>query len=141
MKYVETKAVIAASAEQIWAVLTDAKTLVQADLGLIALDGLIAKDGRLKLRAEVSPKQVFKLKVVNYTPCHSMVWQGGMPFGLFTGRRQFTLRPAAAGTTLYMREEFTGPLSGLIWQSMPDLHPSFDRFVTGVKQLAERKAA
>jgi hypothetical protein len=36
-----------------------------------------------------------------------------------------------------MREEYTGPLLPLIWRSMPDLRPSFERFARGLKQRVE----
>ena len=36
-----------------------------------------------------------------------------------------------------MREESSGPLLPLIWRSMPDLGPSFDRFAAGLKARAE----
>jgi len=36
-----------------------------------------------------------------------------------------------------MREEYTGPLLPLIWRSMPDLGPSFQRFARGLKQRVE----
>jgi hypothetical protein len=41
-----------------------------------------------------------------------------------------------AGTALHVREEYTGPLLGLIWRST-DLGPSFGRFAQGVKRRAE----
>jgi hypothetical protein len=40
-------------------------------------------------------------------------------------------------TSFRVREEYTGPLLGLIWRSMPDLGPSFDRFARGLKLRAE----
>jgi hypothetical protein len=39
-----------------------------------------------------------------------------------------------------MREEYTGPLAGLITRSIPDLAPSFVRFAEGLKQRVERSA-
>ena len=36
-----------------------------------------------------------------------------------------------------MREEYTGPLLPLIWRSMPDLQPSFDRLARGLKARVE----
>jgi len=36
-----------------------------------------------------------------------------------------------------VREEYTGPLLGLIWRSMPDLGPSFGRFARGLKLRVE----
>lgn len=61
-----------------------------------------------------------------------------MPLGLFKGVRTFTLSPQGGGTTRFaMREEFSGPLLPLIARSMPDLGPSFEQFVAGLKQRAE----
>jgi hypothetical protein len=46
--------------------------------------------------------------------------------------------PAAGGdTAFHVREEYTGPLLGLIWRSMPDLGPSFDQFARGLKLRVE----
>jgi hypothetical protein len=36
-----------------------------------------------------------------------------------------------------VREEYTGPLISMIWKSMPDLGPSFQQFVSGLKHKAE----
>ncbi len=40
-------------------------------------------------------------------------------------------------TVFHVREEYTGPLLPLIWRSMPDLGPSFDRFAKGLKWRVE----
>jgi hypothetical protein len=39
-----------------------------------------------------------------------------------------------------MREEYTGPLAGLIGKSIPDLGPSFTQFANGLKQRVEAAA-
>jgi hypothetical protein len=36
-----------------------------------------------------------------------------------------------------MREEYTDLILPLIWKSMPDLQPSFDKFAAGLKKKAE----
>jgi hypothetical protein len=36
-----------------------------------------------------------------------------------------------------MREQYAGPLSPLIFKSIPDLGPSFQRFAAGLKRKAE----
>lgn len=141
MKSVEAEGHIAASPDQVWAVITNAQALVAAQLGITELHGPIAAGAHIRLRSAVAPKQVFRLRVTAFAPPTHMVWQGGMPLGLFTGRRSFTLTPTAGGMHLHMREVFTGPLSGLIWKSMPDLTPSFATFIAGVARLAERKHA
>jgi hypothetical protein len=67
-----------------------------------------------------------------------MVFTGGMPLGLFKGVRTYTLEPGGAGGTAFkMREEYTGPLLGMIWKSIPDLGPSFQQFANGLKARAE----
>ena len=61
-----------------------------------------------------------------------------MPLGLFKGERTCTLELDGSRVTKFaMREEFSGPLPPLIWRSMPDLGPSFDRFAAGLKARAE----
>jgi len=63
---------------------------------------------------------------------------GGMPLGLFKGKRMFTLSPQGNGTTKFnMREEYTGPLLPMLWRSIPDLGPSFNQFANGLKQRVE----
>ncbi len=44
---------------------------------------------------------------------------------------------AGGGTAFHVHEEYTGPLLGLIWRSMVDLGPSFDRFARGLKLRVE----
>ena len=68
-----------------------------------------------------------------------MTWSGGMPLGLFKGVRTFTVTPAGDGATVFhLREEYTGPLVGLMWRSMPDLGPSFEQFANGLKAWVEQ---
>jgi len=64
------------------------------------------------------------------------------PGGLFKGERTFTLAPQGDGrsTKFSMREEYKGPLLGMMWKSMPDLGPSFKQFASGLKREAESKS-
>jgi hypothetical protein len=76
--------------------------------------------------------------VTEFRPGERMTWEGGMPLGLFRGVRTFTLSPQGDATRFTVREEYTGPLLPMIWRSMPDLGPSFDKFATGLKRRAEQ---
>jgi hypothetical protein len=68
-----------------------------------------------------------------------MTWSGGMPLGLFKGVRTFTLSPQGNESTKFtVREEYTGPMLPMIWRSMPDLGPSFEKFAVGLKNRAEK---
>jgi hypothetical protein len=43
-------------------------------------------------------------------------------------------------TLFHMREEYTGPMLGMIWKQMPDLEPSFDEFAQSLKTRVEQSA-
>lgn len=130
---------IAAPPSIVWQVLTDKQVLLDGDFGITQLDGHLALGGKLVLRAAIAPKQAFKLKVTEFQPDRRMVWKGGMPFGLFSGKRTFTLNPDGAGTHFLVQEVFTGPMAGMIGKSMPDLQPSFDQFADALKHTCESR--
>jgi hypothetical protein len=54
--------------------------------------------------------------------------------------RTYAIVPEDGGRTRFtMREEYTGPLLPLVWRTIPDLQPSFDKFAAGLKARAERQ--
>jgi hypothetical protein len=69
-----------------------------------------------------------------------MQWVGGLPFGLFVGRRTFTLTPVATGTEFRMHLQMSGPLAAMILKSVGDRQPEIERFSAGLKQRAERRS-
>lgn len=128
---------IDAPPDRIWNVLTNARQLASGPFGIIRLEGEIAVGGRLRLWSSVSPNRAFPLTVVSLEKNRTMVWRGGMPFGLFIGTRSFTLVPNGAGTQFRMREVYEGPMAALIWRSMPDLGPSFAMFADALAKAVE----
>ena len=138
MRYFEATSTIAASAEAVWDVLIDGVSWPSWDSGVDAVEGRIAMGETLKIRAQAAPGRTFPVKVTSFDPPARLRFSGGMPLGLFRGVRTYELSPAAGGgTAFHVREEYTGPLLGLIWRSMPDLGPSFDRFARGLKLRVE----
>lgn len=137
MKSFEIRCMIDTTPDKVWAFLTDARALESGGLGVLRLDGTIAPGARLKVWSEASPNRAFALRVAELAPHRRMVWSGGMPLGLFTGVRTFTLTPAGRKTEFHMREEFSGLLAPLIGRSIPDLTPSFEKFAHGLRALAE----
>lgn len=136
--YFEAELAINRTAEHIWPLLTDVRLLAEGGFGIRKLEGTIALAGRLKLWSEVNPGRAFSLKVTGFGPPRLMVWEGGMPFGLFSGVRRFTLDEAPGGATLFrMREDYSGLLLKLIGKSIPDLNPSFEKFAQALKRAAE----
>jgi hypothetical protein len=84
------------------------------------------------------PCRAFPVQVTAFESLAGLRFSGAMPLGLFRGVRTYGLSPAAGGgTAFHLREEYIGPLLGLIWRSMPDLGPSFDRFARGLKLRVE----
>ncbi len=139
MKSYEAAATIDAAPAAVWAVLRDSARYTSWDSGVDRVDGSIADGGKITVHTHVSPGRAFPVKVGIDETAGTMTWSGGLPLGLFRGVRTFTLAPTADGRTGFtMREEFRGPLLGLIWRSMPDLGPSFQQFAAGLKAQAER---
>jgi uncharacterized protein YndB with AHSA1/START domain len=140
MKHYESTATIAAPPDEIWPVLVDAAAWPTWDSGVAAVEGAIAEGRKITVRSEAAPGRAFPVTVTAVETPSRLVFRGGMPLGLFRGERTYTLTPDGDGTTFRMREEYTGPLLGLIWRSMPDLQPSFDRFAAGLKRRVESGA-
>ena len=140
MKF-EVRRDIAASAERVWSIMTDAKALQNGSFGITRIEGEIKPGGKIKLWSEVNPGRAFPLKVTGWIPGRSMTWEGGMPFGLFKGVRSYTLAPAPGGVSFHLEEVYSGLLSGLITKSIPDLTPSFETFANGLKAASERTPA
>ncbi len=137
MRSYEVRRHIAAEPAVVWAALADGDRLIDADTGIQRIDGRIEPGGRFTLWSEAVPDRGFKTRVTTMEAPLRMVWEGGLPAGLFRGVRSFTLTPAAGGTDFAMREEFTGPMLPLIWRSMPDLQSSFDTFAEGLARTTE----
>lgn len=141
MKAYEATSEIQASPDAIWAILVDGANYPAWESGVVGVSGKIASGEQIKVVSSANPGRSFPVKVTEFTPGRSMTWSGGMPFGLFKGVRTFRLTPTDGGSTRFdLREEYTGPLLGLMWRSMPDLGPSFSQFARGLKARAEQSA-
>jgi hypothetical protein len=138
MKEYSASAVINASPEKIWAILTDAAKYPEWDPVAERIEGRIALGEKVTAYTKLSPGRGFSAKVTEFEPGRKMTWSGGMPLGLFTGIRTFTLVPQADGTVEFtLRETFSGPMLALIGGSIPDMTEPFKGFVAGLKQRAE----
>jgi uncharacterized protein YndB with AHSA1/START domain len=138
MRYYEATSKIAASPDAVWAVLVDGAGWPRWDSGVDGVDGRIAPGETIRIRSQAAPGRTFPVTVTAFEPPRRMTFSGGMPLGLFRGVRTFTLVPDDDGTTMFrMREEYTGPLLGLIWRTMPDLGPSFQQFADGLARRVE----
>lgn len=128
---------IDAPPERVWELLADADGYRAWNDAVISIEGPIQQGNTIELVSIVDPSRTFKLKVSEMEAPRRMVWTDGLPLGLFRGTRTYSLHPASGGTRFTMSEEFSGPLSGLIVKSIPDMTESFDRFADGLKDAAE----
>lgn len=136
MRSYEASSLIEAAPEHVWPVLTDIAAWPDWDSGVTKVDGRLALGEKLSIAVAISPGRKFPVRVVRLEAPGLMVLRGGMPLGLFTGERTYTLVPEGAGTRFTMRERYTGPLAGMISRSIPDLSPSFRQFAEGLRQRA-----
>lgn len=140
MKIVEVSRTINAPPSTVWSFLSDPQALVDADTGIERIDGQFVQGQNFVLRADITSRD-FKIMVSEFDPDKLMVWESGMPLGLFRGVRRFSLEAGGTSTYFEMREEFTGLLLPLIWKTMPNLQTSFDRFADALQELAENAAS
>lgn len=141
MKPFATKTIIRAPVERIWSILTDAAAYPSWNSTVERVVGNIAAGQKVTVYAKAAPGRAFPLQVAEFDANRRMVWSGGMPLGLFTGRRTYTLTQKSPGEVEFsMREEFSGLMAPLITRSIPDLQPSFDQFAADLKARAEAKA-
>ena len=139
MKGFATTIVIDAPAEAVWSLLTDAAGYPAWNSTVDKIDGRIARGENVTVHAKASPGRTFPLRVSVFDAPSRMVWTGGLPLGLFTGTRIFTLTPAPSGGVVFsMQERFTGLMAGLITRSIPDLQPAFDACAADLKRAAEQ---
>ena len=134
---IQAEITIAAEAEKVWSILTNPDALTQNGSGITKIEGQISKGSKFRLWSDVSPDRAFPLRVTAWDPVRRMTWSGGMPLGLFTGRRTFSVTATNESVMVSIEEVFTGPLSGLMQRVMPDLRPSFMQLLAHVKKQAE----
>jgi hypothetical protein len=132
---------IAAPAQRVWQLLADIGAWGDWNPTIVAIEGESRPGTTVNLVSTLAPKRTFKLSVDEVAPPERMVWSDGMPFGLFTGTRTYTVEPSdgtnGEGCTFHMVEEYTGPLAGLITRSIPDMNESFQQFADGLRAAAE----
>jgi hypothetical protein len=136
MKSVESETLINARSSTVWDIITDAGNYTVWDSGITRIRGELRNGGTIRIRTRTGGNRTFRLRV-RQIPGEVMTWTGGLPLGLFTGVRTFTLDPRGGMTQLRVKEEFTGPLLGLIGKDMPDMRQAFTDYVNAVKERAE----
>ncbi|MDH5327789.1 MAG: SRPBCC domain-containing protein [Gammaproteobacteria bacterium] len=138
MKSFSTTIKITAPTEKVWGILTNITEWSHWNTTIENIEGSVSNGSKVTVRAKAIPERAFSLTVSDFIPNESMVWSGGIPLGLFTGKRTYTIARDDNNATIFsMTETFTGLLAPLITRSIPDLQPTFDEFSNCLKQRAE----
>jgi uncharacterized protein YndB with AHSA1/START domain len=136
----ESTCTINAAPSTVWTILTDPRGYADWNPEIIGIDGSFALGERITARVRISSGAVRRVPMrvtALESPTH-MEWTGGMPLGLFVGRRTFTVKPVAGGSEFRLHLRMSGPLAGPIGRSVGDRQPEVDSFAAGLKARAER---
>lgn len=140
MREFRTKAIINASSDEVWKVITDIKSYPKFDPNCIKIEGDIAKGESILIMSKVRPNRVAKMRVSQIEPNEIMVWESGWPFNLFKSVRTFTVIAKDDQTTeFHMVETFDGHLFNLLSKTIPDMTEAFNSFSTGLKRFIESR--
>jgi uncharacterized protein YndB with AHSA1/START domain len=143
MKEYTTTATIDAPPEKVWAILTDAATYREWNPEIIALEGRMERGERITAQVRLGSGAIRRvpMTVTALDAPRRMEWTGGLPLGLFVGRRTFTVAPSGGGTEFRLHLEMSGLLSPMILKSVGDRQPEVDSFSSALKLHAEKLAA
>jgi hypothetical protein len=127
---------IAAKAEAIWGLLTDAKDFPRWNSTVSSIEGEIREGVTLKLRVP-NQDRTFSPKVSDVVANQRMTWSDGFA-PMFRGVRTFELKARDDGSTDFsMEERFSGAMLPLIKGSLPDFGPIFEQYANDLKREAE----
>lgn len=136
MKSLEAETLINARNSTVWEIITDARNYTVWESGITSIQGELRNGGTIRIRTRTRGNRTFRLRV-QQIPGEVMTWTGGLPLGLFRGVRTFTLSPQRGMTQLRVKEEFSGPLLGLMDKTMADTEQALTDYVNAVKERAE----
>ncbi|MGI5195690.1 SRPBCC family protein [Streptomyces sp. CA-288835] len=121
MRRISSTVYIRATADQVWAVLTDFERFHEWNPFLVEAAGRAVPGARLTLRFQLpgsGRQMVFRPTVLESEPGRLLRWRGrfGVP-GVFDGVHSFELSPRDGGTHVLQTERFSGllvPLAGSV---------------------------
>ncbi len=129
---------IAAPAAATFALLADVDNWSQWNSTILKSTGQAKVGETVTLVAKIAPDREFNLNVTHVDTPKKMVWEDGMPMGMFSGVRTYTLAELpSGGTDFCMVEVLSGTMLGMIEPELPDMRPAFEAFAVDLKKAAE----
>jgi uncharacterized protein YndB with AHSA1/START domain len=138
-----TKATIRATPETVWRVLTDTQGYAEWNPEIVGIEGRMAPNERILARVKVGNGAIrsVPLRVSAFDAPSRMEWTGGLPLGLFTGRRIFTVAPADGAVEFCMLVQMSGLLAALMVKAVGDRQTEIDGFAQALQARVERMPA
>ena len=135
-----TKATIRAEPERVWKILTDTAGYSEWNPEIVGMEGQMALGERIRAQVKISGGAIraVPLRITAFEPPSRMEWTGGLPLGLFTGRRILTVTHAGGMAEFCMLVRMSGPLAGLMVKATGDRQPEIDSFSAALKARAEK---
>ena len=136
----ETQATISASPDDVWRILTDAAAYASWNPEILGIKGRFALGERIAVKVRVPGGAIrsVSLRITAFEPGRRMEWTGGMPMGLFVGKRTLSVHPNGGGTRFLMHLSMTGLLAPLIRKSVGNRQSDVDSFSNALKSRAEQ---
>ena len=130
---------IAAPPEAVWTVLADPVGYADWNPEIVRIDGRFALGERVTARVHIGGgvMRSVRMRVIGFQPPVRMEWTGGLPLGLFVGRRVFSVTPRDDGAEFRMTLRMTGILSPLIIRSVGNRQAEIDSFAAALKKRVE----
>lgn len=141
MKSLQTEIIINASAEKVWAVLTnfEAHKTWNPFIKNIQGEPVVGSTLRVELK-NGKGTSAFTPKVMVADTNRAFEWLGKLPLGMFSGNHYFRIEPISATQVKFIHgENFSGWLSGLILKQIGEqTQQSFIAMNKAIKQEAEK---
>src|SRR5882672_8815307 len=98
MKEYSSTVSIRATPEAVWTILTDGPGYTKWNPEINRVDGPIVLGQKINAHVVLHGGKIqpVTVRVIELDPMRRMVWRGGLPLGLFTGLRTFSLTTRAA---------------------------------------------
>ena len=141
MTTVEAPVAVDATADAVWAVLSDTQAWPTWSDVLVALDGPreVGAPQRLRLRMVGGLPLRTTVVLTAWEPGRRLEWRGGVP-GLFVAQHGFGIEPAEVGVRLVHYERFTGVLAALLAPLLRRLLPRHERVARDLGRVAESRS-
>lgn len=136
MALVESQQLINARGSTVWDIITDSANLPVWNSGIAAVSGEIRNGGTVRIRTRQGNMRFLRVRV-EQIPGEVMTWTRTVLPGLGAAVRTFVLSDHSGMTLLVVRDEFKGPLGGLIRFSFSSTQRDLEEFVDAVRERAE----